>query len=209
VLKQSPTGTRWTIPRMGTSAAHRSRGWAKSIAAHVVPRLHAGRFSGAGPAVEGEAARLKALEALSLMDTPPEERFDRIAQLARRVFGTRFAAVTLVDGQRRWMKSAAGMAPAELPREQSYCQFTIGGAGATLIPDTRHDARTRHLAPTRAGVGFYAGYPLRAPSGHVVGALCVFDPAPRERGAVDTALLRDLALLAQRELWTVPLGGIC
>jgi hypothetical protein len=193
-------------PQAGHPASHPSRAWVKSIAAHVVAALRAAESSRVTVAAEepGEAARLEALEALSLMDTAPEERFDRIAHLARRVLGTEFAAVTLVDGRRRWMKSAAGMEPDEVPCDQSYCQFTIRAAGATLILDTRRDPRTRDIAPTRDGVAFYAGYPLRSADGHVVGALCVFDSAPREREFVDTELLRDVALLAQRELWKTP-----
>jgi hypothetical protein len=190
--------------RPGGSPWHQWRARATSIAMHLVPGLLATR-SGAVPAAEpAEAARLEALEALSVMDTSPEERFDRIVHLAKRVLGMQFAALTLVDGTRQWMKSAAGMEPDEVPRDQSYSQFTIRAVGTTLIPDTRLDPRTRDLAATRNGVAFYAGHPLRSPSGHVVGALCVFDAAPREREHVDTELLRDVALLAQRELWKTP-----
>jgi hypothetical protein len=206
VIKRTSTGRHENMPvdliLLGGSALGR---WLSHSRMALAGRL-ARRSGGVTVAAEehGEAARLEALEALSLMDTAPEERFERIVHLAKMVFATQFAALTLVDGARRWTKSAAGMEPDEVPRDQSYCQFTIGAVGATLIPDTRRDPRTRDLAPTREGVAFYAGYPLRSPSGHVVGALCVFDSAPRERESVDTELLRDIALLVQRELWMTP-----
>ena len=59
------------------------------------------------PADEDE--RPAALAALDLLDTPAEERFDRVTHLCTRLFGVSKAAVTLVDRDRVWRTSAAGM----------------------------------------------------------------------------------------------------
>ena len=42
-----------------------------------------------------EAFRLNTLRALNLLDTPPEERFDRLTRMARRMFGVTTALVSL------------------------------------------------------------------------------------------------------------------
>ena len=61
------------------------------------------------PMPENESERLETLRSLHILDTPPEERFDRLTRLARRLFGVPIAAVTLVDGQRQWFKSHPGL----------------------------------------------------------------------------------------------------
>ena len=57
-----------------------------------------------------EARRLAALRELGVLDTPPEERFDRVTRLARRLFSVPIALVSLVDSERQWFKSIQGLA---------------------------------------------------------------------------------------------------
>ena len=69
------------------------------------------------PMPENESERLETLRSLHILDTPPEERFDRLTRLARRLFGVPIAAVTLVDSQRQWFKSHPGVDASETSRD--------------------------------------------------------------------------------------------
>lgn len=143
-----------------------------------------------------------AVIALGLLDTDPEERFDRIVAVARRSYGTRSAAFTFVDGDRLWDKSNLGEAPRVYPLAGSVTAITVRSPGALVIPDALLDPRTREhpLVVGAPHTRFYAGFPVQAESGERVGVLSVFDPAPRSPDEIDTVLLRELALLIQAEL---------
>jgi len=162
----------------------------------------AARSQRAAPAAE--VSRQSALEALHVLDTEPEERFDRIVRSARRTFGTTAAAVSLIDGDRQWRKAVAGppgappALPEEMPREVSVCSRTIRHDRPLVIPDLAQDPLV-HPDLLATGYRFYAGYPVESPDGYRVGALCLLDVEPRED--VDVALLREYALRVQRELW--------
>jgi signal transduction histidine kinase len=148
---------------------------------------------------EPERQRLQAVHALRLLDTPCEERFDRITRLARRAFGAAVAAISLVDAERVWFKSCSGMDVLELPRGETFCDLVIQQDATLVIPDAMADPRYARLP---AGAHFYAGRPLVV-KGRRVGALCVLDFAPRAFGPDDYATLADLAGLVEAELETV------
>jgi hypothetical protein len=156
-----------------------------------------------------EVARQSALDALDLLDTPPEERFDRIVRSARTTFGTSFAAISLVDRERQWHKALAGPdgSRTELAREVALCHRTIRHDRAYVVGDLRTEPHV-HPDLLAAGWRFYAGYPIESPDGYRIGALCVLDDQPRGDADVDTALLRELALRVQREMWTRPDGSV-
>jgi hypothetical protein len=167
----------------------------------------AARFQRSVPAAE--VSRQAALNALGVLDTAPEERFDRIVRSVRTTFGTTAAAISFIDGPRQWYKAVAGPPELEtrgreMPREVGMCHRTIRHDRALVVPDL---AAERHVHPDllAAGYRFYAGYPVESPDGYRVGALCVLDTAPRPD--IDVALLREYALRVQRELWTRPDGA--
>jgi lysophospholipase L1-like esterase len=186
--------------------------WAAAIASQLAPRFLASH--GRGSALRRWLNTDRALEhdavlGLRLLDTPSEPRFDRIVELTRSLFNVDVATISLIDGDRLWIKSGAGIERYELPLHQSLTHYTVRNLNATVIPDVREDTRTRHhLSYQKFGFRFYAAHPLRAPGGQIVGALTVVDSAPRPRGSVDTELLRDMALHAQRELWTTAMVGV-
>ena len=88
-----------------------------------------------------EERRLAALHALNLLDTEPEERFDRITRLAQRVFGTSMATFTLIDADRQWFKSEVGAAGKEDRRDISFCAHAILEPDTTVVEDARYDKR--------------------------------------------------------------------
>lgn len=149
-----------------------------------------------------EARRLSALRALALLDTPAEERFDRITRLALRAFGVSSSTIALVDETREWIKSSAGFPHPQLAREVSFAAHAIGDGGLLVIEDTVRDARFHDhpLVIDEPRVRFYAGQPLHAEDSSLAGVLSIYDAAPRRFTAADRQALSDLAAIAEREL---------
>jgi PAS domain S-box-containing protein len=151
---------------------------------------------------DDEAERLAALRALRVLDTPPEERFERITRMARRLFATPVATIALVDADRLWFKSHQGLDLEQTARQGSFCEVAIQQSEALLVPDALRDARfaANSLLLLAQPLRFYAGYPLATPSGQRVGTLAIMDYTPRSLSSEDLAALRDLAAWAEREL---------
>jgi GAF domain-containing protein len=154
---------------------------------------------------DDESDRQASLEALNILDTAAEERFDRIAITARDLLGTASAAIVFVDKHRHWFKSRIGMDIEQMPRFSSLCDVTIQRREHFAIEDATLDPRfaANPLVVGAPHMRFYAGYPIEAPNGIRVGTLSVFDPHPRSFTDADAALLRGLALMVQNELRTV------
>ena len=150
----------------------------------------------------GEAKRLEALRALAILDTEPEERFDRIARLATAAFSVPIALFTLIDADRQWNKSCVGLDVRQWPRSVSLCAHAIERDEPLVIADLRLDRRfSGHpLAAEGSPVRFYAGQPVHAPGGERVGTLCIADSSPRDLGATDLERLRDIGILVETEL---------
>lgn len=149
-----------------------------------------------------EAQRLQALRALLILDTPPEERFDRIVQFAVNEFEVPMAAITLVDEERQWFKASHGLSMCETPRDMSFCGHAILRAEAMLVPDALLDPRffDNPLVQSAPRVRFYIGAPLVLPGGEAVGTLCLFDTRPREFDRIDRAVLGALRDLVVEQL---------
>jgi diguanylate cyclase (GGDEF)-like protein len=157
----------------------------------------------AAPKPPDEERRLAALHALSLLDTEPKERFDRITRLAQRVFGTQMANFTLVDSDRQWFKSRVGAEGTEDPLDTGFCPHAILAAPATtVIADARLDERF-HDNPLVIGdpnIRFYAGHPVSGPGGEVLGTLCVVDDKPRPIDDFDSEALAEFAAMVEAEV---------
>jgi len=169
-----------------------------------------GRSVGPRPAsdepVEAERRRQKAVDDLRILDTLPEERFDRIVTMARQLYGTESAVFSIIDRDREWHKSRSGNTVEVAERTASFCSVTIRGKDALVVGDASKDDR---FSSTPGVVGdpnlrFYAGFPVKAPGGEQIGALCVYDPSPRDPQNVDDSMLRQLAHLLEAELRVAP-----
>ncbi len=152
--------------------------------------------------VVADTSRLGALRALNVLDTPPEERFDRITRLTARVLKVPIALISLVDASRQWFKSRAGIETTQTPLSMSICKYTIADEKILVIPDLSLDARfaTNPLVTNPPNLRFYAGVPLFSSSGAALGTLCVLDTAPRNFDTNDLAILTEFAAIAQAEL---------
>jgi diguanylate cyclase (GGDEF)-like protein len=142
------------------------------------------------------------LHANDLFYTPIEERFERITRIARRALLSPVAAISLLNEDKQWFKSAAGWGISELPRDEAICKLTVEANQIVTIGDTLADPRVVTLPVVVAAPRFraYAGHPLVDEHGACIGTFCVFDLKPREFTPVDRQTLTDLAALAQREL---------
>ena len=139
---------------------------------------------------------------MGLLDTPAEERFDRITRIARRAFGTKIAVVSLVDADRQWFKSSQGLEISETPRAIAFCSHAIRTDDTFIVADAQKDERFRDnpLVTGSPDVRLYAGQPIHGPTGQRVGTLCVMDPKPRKMLQDEVAMLKDLAVLVENEL---------
>lgn len=161
------------------------------------------------PAIpQDEQARLGALRSLNVLDTLPEERFDRLTRMAKRLFAVPIALVSLVDENRQWFKSCIGLSVSETHRDISFCGHAILGDEPFVIPDTLEDERfaDNPLVINEPNIRFYAGCPLKAPDGQKLGTLCIIDRKPRDLSVDDIEILTDLAAMVERELAAIQLA---
>ena len=149
-----------------------------------------------------ETQRLISLHSLRILDTPSEERFDRITRMAQRVFGVDICLISLVDSNRQWFKSKQGLEACETSREISFCGHAILTEEVFVVRDTHTDERF-HDNPLVTGnpdIRFYAGCPIHGPGGQRIGTLCLIHPEPREFSDDDDATLRDFGAMVDDEL---------
>ncbi|MEC9038035.1 MAG: GGDEF and EAL domain-containing protein [Pseudomonadota bacterium] len=149
-----------------------------------------------------EKRRLAALKLLGILDTPPEERFDRLVRIARQFYGVKTALFSILDEERQWFKSKDGMDVQETPRSVAFCDHAIRQDKAFIVEDATRDPRFRGnpLVTGDPHVRFYAGIPVREPGGFKLGTLCIIDDKPRAVREVDLDVLRTLASLIEDQL---------
>ncbi len=154
------------------------------------------------PIPADEAERLQALRELLILDTAPEERFDRLTAFAADEFDVPIATVTLVDAERQWFKSQVGLAICETSRDASFCAHTIHLSDIMVVEDALRDLRffDNPLVTGDPFIRFYAGAPLVLASGATVGSFCLIDTKPRTLDEMDLSILRSLRDLAASEL---------
>jgi hypothetical protein len=150
-----------------------------------------------------EADRLAELHRYDILDTAPEEQFDRIANLARVLFDTPMASVTLVDRDRQWFKAKIGIDDDETSRDLSFCSRAMENEGVFVVQNAKEDPRFADNALVTGGpqIRFYAGAPLRSSNGQNLGAVCVISPTPRDDfSAADQDKLKVLARIVEAEM---------
>jgi formate hydrogenlyase transcriptional activator len=154
------------------------------------------------------AARLAALQRTALLDSPPEEAFDRLTRLAKSILHVSASYVSLVDGERQFFKSAVGLSEPwasarQTPLTHSFCKHTVAAGEPFLVSDARENPLVRdNRAVTELGIVAYAGIPLTTAEGQTLGAFCVVDSQPREWKDEDVEVLRSLAASVMTEIGT-------
>jgi phosphoribosyl 1,2-cyclic phosphodiesterase/CheY-like chemotaxis protein len=151
---------------------------------------------------DDEERRIASLRELKILDTEPEERFDRVTRLAAAFFDVPMAVISLVDEDRQWFKSCLGGDAKEGPRDAAFCAHVVYGREPMIVPDALHDVRfaDNPLVIDEPRIRFYAGYPLILSNGSCIGTLCLLDTRPRTLEGSDLERLHDLADIALREV---------
>ena len=150
-----------------------------------------------------ESSRLEALDSCRIVNTPPEESFDRLTALARKLFSVRLALITVVTADRLWVKSSSGEDRLdELPREHSFCTHAVEADEALICEDASADPRfaDKPVVCNSPNMRFYAGMPLRPDGQHMVGTLCLLDDQPRSLSEEEVDILTNLTHQAEELL---------
>jgi diguanylate cyclase (GGDEF)-like protein len=149
--------------------------------------------------------RLEALRKTALLDSPTEDAFDRLTRLAAKVASAPMAAMTLLDNDRQFFKSAFGLPDVSVrratPLSMSFCQHVVRSAEPVIIQNARTDplVKDRTLID-QLHTESYVGIPLTTSQGHVLGAFCVMDDHARTWSEDEVNLIRDVAILAMTEV---------
>jgi GAF domain-containing protein len=150
--------------------------------------------------------RLSALRRTGLLDSPREEAYDRIVQMASDALAVPAAAITLLDDHRQFFKSAVGVGMdgvTETSIERSICQHTIASGESLIVEDARqHPLLSTHPAVLEDSLVAYAGVPVADREGHFIATLCVWDGKPRQWTSGHVQTLTDLAGLLQERIFT-------
>ena len=157
------------------------------------------------PIPYNEKGRIKAVEELGILDTEPEERFDKLTKEAIEKLKMPISTISIIDSNREWYKSCQGIKDKEGERKVSFCGHAIFATNMFVVEDTLKDIRFFNN-PTVIGypfIRFYAGVTLldkrtRFP----VGVFCVKDTKPRKLSLEETAIIMDIAERAEKEINT-------
>lgn len=152
---------------------------------------------------EKEEERLATLKATRLLDSPIEERFERMTRMVCRLMDVPIAMFNLIDDNRQFYKSVQGLPLTEAPLDAAFCTHALNESEMLLVPDTHADERFHDnpfVSGARMSMGFYAGCPVRAPNGMPIGTLCAIDLRPRNMTPDQIMALRDLAAMLETEL---------
>ncbi|CCQ89648.1 putative FOG: CheY-like receiver [Nitrospina gracilis 3/211] len=134
------------------------------------------------PVPENEEVRLQALFEYHVLDTDPEEQFDELTELVAQICDVPIALISLIDEKRQWFKSFHGLGARETPRNVSFCGHAILQEGVFEVPNSLEDERfaDNPIVTGEPRVIFYAGAPLKTPSGQQIGTLCAIDHKPHK-----------------------------
>ena len=149
-----------------------------------------------------ETVQLQCLHSLRILDSVPEERFNRITRMAQRLFDVDFCLVSFIASDRQWFKTKQGIDASKPPRDISLFDHTICEEELLVVEDTLVDPRFADNPPVEDDprIRFYAGYPIHAPNGQRIGRICLMDVEPRRFSTRDEQTLIDFAALVDDEL---------
>ncbi len=147
------------------------------------------------PIPSNDFDRVNALKEYDILDSEPESDYDSIVDLASKICETPISLITLVNEDRQWFKAKTGMDGNQTPREEAFCAYTILDNVLFEVEDTHSDERFHHhpLVDGDPHIRFYAGIPLRSPTGYNLGSLCVIDRVPRKLNEFQKSALQTLS----------------
>lgn len=161
----------------------------------------------AAPLPANEQKRLELLHGLGILDTPPEERFDRITRFANLLLSTPISLISLVDSDRQWFKSMQGLNLRETSRDVAFCAHAIINEQTFFVEDATQDSRFKDnpLVIGAPHIRMYAGHPIELENGLRIGTMCVIDNKPRKFAASEQEILKHLAEWVKTEIHSLEL----
>lgn len=141
--------------------------------------------------------RVAALQAMAVLDTPPEEGFDALTRLAASVFDAPIALVSLIDGARLWFKASYGVEASECDSRHSFCSEAADSQSVLEVESARLDPRfaDNSLVTGALAIQYYAGAPILH-RGIAIGTVCVLDYTPRKASVQSLYALQEMANIA-------------
>jgi GAF domain-containing protein len=155
------------------------------------------------PLNRDERARLSVVRSLGIWDAEPHARLDRLVELARFVFETPMAAISVIDEDQLLFMARAGVDIVTMQRADTFCAYAIQQATPFIVLDTAADRRfvTNPLVLEPPHIRFYAGAPIITREGAAIGTLCIFADRPRSHfGAEDLRVLLQIARMATDQI---------
>lgn len=142
-----------------------------------------------------EIKRLQALLSYNILDTPPQEEFDSLVRLVSLICDSPIAIISMIDDKRQWYKAKVGLSQNEVPREETFCQYTLQQDDVMEVRDARNNEKFKYNpnVTEENGIRFYAGVNLKDNNGHKIGTVCVVDNKPRELNEKQKQALRLVA----------------
>lgn len=154
------------------------------------------------PFPKSEAERLRELHSYAILDTPADPNFDALTELASLICGTPISLISMVDAERQWVKSSRGLEFPKTSRDDSFCAHCVAANDVFVVSDAQQDGRflQNPLVLGHPNIRFYAGTPIRAPSGACLGTLCVIDHEPKALSDVQRLALENICRTVENHL---------
>jgi len=154
------------------------------------------------PIPDDELERMISLYKLDILDSSPEEKFDRLTKAATQIFHVPISTLTIIDNNREWFKSCQGLSATEGDRAISFCGHALVEDEILVIPNTLKDQRfsDNPMVIGAPHIRFYAGVPIMSIDGKRIGVFCIKDIKPREFSKHDEEILEGLAIWAEMEI---------
>lgn len=151
---------------------------------------------------DNEKQRQRAVDKLEILDTLPEDAFERVTRMTAKIMDTPIACVTIVDKNRQWFKSKVGLEASETERRVSFCGHAINTKSLFIVTNAKEDSRFRDnpLVTSDPNIAFYIGVPVLSPDGYAVGTLCAISDSPKNPTGDQQKLMIDLAKIVESEL---------
>jgi GAF domain-containing protein len=133
------------------------------------------------PPAPNERMREEAVRKSGALRISNDRELQEIVEEARGNFETRISAVSIISEDWQYLIATVGIRPGVYSRRTSFCAHTVASSSPVLyVADAQCDPRFAGNPAVEDGtLRFYAGAQVRA-CGFPIGALCVFDPNPRQ-----------------------------
>lgn len=150
-----------------------------------------------------EEKRLEMIHQKAILDTAPEERFDRFTREAAEKLNCPISTVSIIDKDREWYKSGQGLTMTEAPIAASFCVHAMKAKNVFIVEDASKDPRFAQnpMVVGEPHIRAYAGVALYdRVSGLPIGAFCVKDLRPRIFSLTEINSLIEIAGRVEEEL---------